>query len=53
MKTLEIHEDNIVTIKKWEFFNWYHVKSKKALGNWLYECEVEFWVTGYRNTYSC
>lgn len=49
MKTLEIHEDNIVTIKRWEFFNWYPVKSKKALGNWLYKCEVDVNCVWYKS----
>lgn len=53
MKTIEIHESHIKKIKKWEFFNWYPIVSKKELGNGIWECEVGYLLSGWRNTYFC
>lgn len=52
MKTIKIHEDNIKSIERWDFFNGFPIMEKRLIWNWIYECNVEFNASWYE-TYSC
>jgi len=49
---LKIHQDNIVTIARGEFFNWYPIISKESIGQWIFDCELEISYSERKN-YSC
>ena len=52
MKTIKIHQDNIKSIARGDFYKWYPILEKTLVGNWLYECKVKF-EASWRKTYSC